>query len=202
MSRVEGDTARGSAVPAVFLDRDGTLNVEKEYLHRPVDFEFIPGAPEAIHRLNRAGYKVLVVTNQSGVARGFFGLEEVERLHRHIASRLAEHDARIDGFYVCPHHPTAGQGAWRRSCNCRKGAPGLLLQAAEEHGVDLASSFMIGDKQADIEAGERAGCTPLLVLTGSGKDTAATVSAERVRRFADLGDAVNWILENQGMAAR
>jgi D-glycero-D-manno-heptose 1,7-bisphosphate phosphatase len=201
MSRVEGDTARRSAVPAVFLDRDGTLNVEKEYLFRPADFEFISGAPEAIRRLNRAGYLVLVVTNQSGVARGYFGLEEVERLHRHIAALLVEHGARIDGFYVCPHHPTAGQGVWRRSCACRKGEPGLLLQAAVEHGIDLARSFMIGDKEADIEAGERAGCTPLLVLTGYGKDTAATVSPDRAGHFADLSAAVSWILENQGPAA-
>lgn len=195
MSRVEGDTARGSAVPAVFLDRDGTLNVEKEYLYRPADFEFIPGVPEAIRRLNRAGYKVLVVSNQSGVARGYFGLEEVERLHWHIAARLAEHDARIDGFYICPHHPTAGRGALRRHCACRKGEPGLLLQAAAEHGIDLARSFMIGDKEADIEAGERAGCTPLLVLTGYGAATADQVAADRARRFADLAGAVDWVLK-------
>jgi D-glycero-D-manno-heptose 1,7-bisphosphate phosphatase len=195
MSRVEGDASRHSAVPAVFLDRDGTLNVEKEYLYRPADFEFIPGAPEAIFRLNQAGCKVLVVTNQSGVARGYFGLEEVERLHRHIAARLAEHGARIDGFYVCPHHPTEGQGTLRRSCACRKGEPGLLLQAAAEHGIDLARSYMIGDKEADIEAGERAGCTPLLVLTGYGTATADKVAADRARRFADLAGAVEWILK-------
>jgi D-glycero-D-manno-heptose 1,7-bisphosphate phosphatase len=201
MSRVEGCTVRGSAAPAVFLDRDGTLNVEKEYLHRPADFEFIPGAPEAIRRLNRAGYKVLVVTNQSGVARGYFELEEVEQLHRYVAARLAEYGARIDGFYVCPHHPTAGRGALRQSCSCRKGEPGLLLQAAAEHGIDLARSFMIGDKDADIEAGERAGCTPLLVLTGYGKATAEAVPADRARHFPDLGAAVDWILEKQGLAA-
>jgi D-glycero-D-manno-heptose 1,7-bisphosphate phosphatase len=184
--------------PAVFLDRDGTLNVEKNYLYLPEDFEFIPGTPAAIRRLNRAGFKVFIVTNQSGVARGYFSLEDVERLHRYIADRLAEAGAQIDGFYVCPHHPTEGQGRFQRDCACRKGAPGLLLEAADEHHIDLGRSFMVGDKEADIEAGERAGCTPLLVLTGYGATTAAKVSTERARHFADLTRAVDWILKNRG----
>jgi D-glycero-D-manno-heptose 1,7-bisphosphate phosphatase len=184
--------------PAVFLDRDGTLNVEKNYLYLPEDFEFIPGTPAAIRRLNRAGFKVFVVTNQSGVARGYFSLEDVERLHRHIADRLAKAGAQIDGFYVCPHHPTEGQGSYVGECDCRKGAPGLLLKAAEEHRIDLGRSFMVGDKEADIEAGERAGCTPLLVLTGYGTATAEKVAPERARRFADLSAAVDWILELGG----
>jgi D-glycero-D-manno-heptose 1,7-bisphosphate phosphatase len=195
MSRVDGDGIRRSPVPAVFLDRDGTLNIEKNYLHRPADFEFISGAPEAIRRLNRAGFKVLVVTNQSGVARGYFDLDDVERLHRHIADRLAEADARVDGFYVCPHHPSEGQGPYVRDCACRKGAPGLLLEAAEEHHIDLNRSFMIGDKPADIEAGERAGCTPLLVLTGYGAATAEKIPPERARHFTDLAAAVEWVLK-------
>ena len=180
--------------PAVFLDRDGTINVEKNYLHRIEDFQFIPGAPEAIRQLNRAGYLVLVVTNQSGVARGFFSLAEVEALHRHMSGCLAEYGAKIDGYYVCPHHPTEGQGAWRQQCKCRKGEPGLLLQAAAEHNIDLSRSYMIGDKEADIEAGEKAGCTSLLVLTGYGRETRqALLSANRVKSFADLQAAVDYI---------
>ncbi len=183
---------------AVFLDRDGTLNVEKNYLHRPEDFEFIPGTPAAIRSLNEAGFKVIVVTNQSGVARGYFSLEAVEALHRHLADSLAEAGAHVDGFYVCPHHPTEGRGKYRCNCSCRKGAPGMLLKAAEEHRIDLGRSFMIGDKEADIEAGERAGCASLLVLTGYGKATAETISVERARRFADLAEAVEWLLKFNG----
>ncbi len=179
--------------PAVFLDRDGTINVEKNYLHRIEDFQFIDGAPEAIKELNRAGYLVLVVTNQSGVARGYFSLAEVDALHQHLAQSLADAGAHIDGFYVCPHHPTAGEGEWRRVCSCRKGEPGLLLQAASEHGIDLSRSYMIGDKEADIEAGEKAGCSSLLVLTGYGNKTAQVVSSKRVKKFADLKQAADYI---------
>lgn len=179
--------------PAVFLDRDGTINVEKNYLHRIEDFQFIEGAPEAIKELNRAGYLVLVVTNQSGVARGYFSLEEVDSLHRHLAQRLAAAGAHVDGFYVCPHHPTAGQGELRSVCSCRKGEPGMLLEAAREHGIDLARSYMIGDKEADVEAGERAGCISLLVLTGYGNETAQVVSSKRAKRFTDLKQAADYI---------
>ncbi len=179
--------------PAVFLDRDGTINVEKNYLHRIVDFQFIVGSLEAIKELNRSGYLVLVVTNQSGVARGYFSLQDVEALHQHLAQRLTAAGAHVDGFYVCPHHPTAGEGALRCVCTCRKGEPGLLLQAAREHGIDLSRSFMIGDKEADIEAGEKAGCSSLLVLTGYGKETAQTLASQRAKTFADLKEAADYI---------
>jgi D-glycero-D-manno-heptose 1,7-bisphosphate phosphatase len=180
--------------PAVFLDRDGTVNVEKDYLYRVEDFAFIPGAPEAIRRLNQAGFLVIVVTNQSGVARGFYSLDDVAALHRYIQGELAKAGARIDGFYRCPHHPTQGVGEFRRDCDCRKGRPGMLLQAAAEHRIDLSRSFMIGDKAADIEAGERAGCVPLLVLTGYGAEEAKKLPESRARRFSDLAEAADFIL--------
>ncbi|MEZ4598917.1 MAG: D-glycero-beta-D-manno-heptose 1,7-bisphosphate 7-phosphatase [Syntrophotaleaceae bacterium] len=196
MSKGEtGEPESGKKARAVFLDRDGTLNVEKHYLHRLEDFEFIPGAVEGVSRLKQKGFLVFVVTNQSGVARGYFGLDDVERLHRHVAARFEESGILIDGFYVCPHHPTEGDGDYGVECNCRKGQPGLLLKAAEEHSVDLSRSFMIGDKEADIEAGERAGCTSLLVLTGYGRATAAKISPGRARQFSDLAAAADWILE-------
>ncbi len=115
---------------AVFLDRDGTINVERDYLFRVEDFEFIEGAPEAIRSLREAGYLVVVVTNQSGVARGYFGLDDVERLHRHLQRGLARFGTAVDAFYVCPHHPRFGE-----ECDCRKGSPGMLLRAAEEHRI-------------------------------------------------------------------
>lgn len=178
---------------AVFLDRDGTINEEKNYLHRMEDFAFIPGVPSAIRRLNQAGFLVIVVTNQSGVARGYFDLADVECLHDHVSCRLASEQAHVDGFYICPHHPEAGKGLWRKQCDCRKGAPGLLLQAAEQLHVDLSRSFMVGDKDADMEAGRRAGCTPLLVLTGYGSETARSIDPT-IGRFDSLVEAVDFIL--------
>jgi D-glycero-D-manno-heptose 1,7-bisphosphate phosphatase len=183
--------------PAVFLDRDGTINVEKDYLWRPEDFEFIAGSVEAIRRLKEAGFLVIVVTNQSGVARGYFGIEEVETLHRHIQEQLEQAGTRIDGFYLCPHHPEQGVGAFRRECDCRKGNPGLLLQAAREHGIDLAASFMVGDKRADLEAGRRAGCRSFLVLTGYGREEAQKLPSGSFDAFPSLQEAVDFILEQR-----
>ncbi len=186
--------------PAVFLDRDGTINVEKDYLHRVEDFIFIPGAPEAIRRLNDAGYLVIVATNQSGVARGYFGLAEVEALHAHLVKELARWGARIDAFYACPHHPGEGVGGLKVDCDCRKGRPGMLLQAAEQHRIDLTRSYMIGDKTSDIAAGEAAGCRSILVLTGYGAEEARRLSRE-VPRCPDLAHAVDLILSSRPSVA-
>ncbi|MFZ2948794.1 MAG: D-glycero-beta-D-manno-heptose 1,7-bisphosphate 7-phosphatase [Desulfuromonadaceae bacterium] len=155
---------------AVFLDRDGTINIEKEYLYQAVDFEFIPGAAEAIRLLNQAGIMVVVVTNQSGVARGYYTEDDVENLHRHIDRELERRGAHVDVWLYCPHHP-AGRGSYALPCNCRKPLPGMLLDAAARHDIDLENSTMIGDKLADIEAGMGAGCRTVLVRTGYGAET-------------------------------
>lgn len=160
---------------AVFIDRDGTINVEKEYLYRVDDFEFIPGAPQALRLLNEAGFLVVVVTNQSGVARGYFTEEDVGILHRHIAAELAKTGARVDAWYYCPHHPS-GRGSYSLACRCRKPLPGMLLEAALRHNIDLAKSVMIGDKLADVEAGQAAGCRTILVRTGYGADEEIRIS--------------------------
>jgi D-glycero-D-manno-heptose 1,7-bisphosphate phosphatase len=152
---------------AVFLDRDGTINVEKDYLYRIEDFEFTPGAIEGIKLLNDAGYLVIVVTNQSGVARGYYGEADIERLHNAIDQLLKVAGARVDGWYYCPHH-TAGNHPYNQECRCRKPLPGMLLTAASEQAVDLSRSWIVGDKVADIQAGVAAGCKPVLVLTGYG----------------------------------
>ena len=154
---------------AVFIDRDGTINEEKEYLYRTDDFAFIPGAPQAIRRLNEAGFLVIVVTNQSGVARGYYTEEDVHLLHRHIASQLELFGARVDAWYYCPHHPT-GRGSYALPCRCRKPLPGMLLEAARRFDIDLDASVMIGDKLVDVEAGTAAGCRPILVRTGYGSE--------------------------------
>lgn len=153
---------------AIFLDRDGTINLEKNYLHRPEEFEFIPGAPEAVRLLKDAGYLVVVVTNQSGVARGYYAEADVERLHRHMDELLASHGTSIDRYYYCPHHPEQGENGYRIDCDCRKPLPGMLLTAAAELGIDLTASWMIGDKLVDVEAGMGAGCSVGMVLTGYG----------------------------------
>lgn len=180
--------------PAVFLDRDGTINVEKDYLFRVEDFAFIPGVPESIRVLKEAGYLVIVVTNQSGVARGYYSLDDVAKLHSHIQEQLAAMGTQVDAFYVCPHHPTEGFGVFRCDCDCRKGAPGMLLQAAAEHNIDMKRSYIVGDKLADVEAGERAGCMPILVLTGHGSSEAAKLAPGRVSVCADLFAASEAIL--------
>jgi D-glycero-D-manno-heptose 1,7-bisphosphate phosphatase len=154
---------------AVFLDRDGTINQEREYLHRIEDFRFIPGVPHAIRLFNRAGFLVVVVTNQSGVARGYYSKEDVDVLHGFISRELADRGGRVDSWLYCPHHPE-GRGAYAVSCSCRKPLPGMLLDAAERLGIDLASSFMVGDKVIDVEAGRAAGCSPILVRSGYGAE--------------------------------
>ncbi len=186
---------RKTAQRAVFLDRDGTINVEKDYLYKVEDFEFIAGAPEAIRALKNAGFLVIVVTNQSGVARGYYELDDVACLHEHIQAELAKHNIAIDAFYVCPHHPEKGLGEYLRSCNCRKGAPGMLLQAAAEYNVDLSHSYMVGDKIADIEAADNAGCKPIMVKTGYGQRDCDKL-AEGVPLCDDLAEVAKLILES------
>lgn len=159
---------------AVFLDRDGTINVEKEYLYRTEDFEFIPGAREAVKLLNQAGFLVIVVSNQSGVARGYYTEEDVDILHRHIAMEFEAVGARIDAWMYCPHHPN-GRGSYSLPCGCRKPLPGMLKEAACRFGIDLESSYMVGDKLVDIEAGKAARCKVFLVRTGYGATEEASL---------------------------
>ena len=153
---------------AVFLDRDGTLIEEVHYLSAPEQVRLIPGAADAVRRLNEAGVLVVVVTNQAGVARGYFPESRIADVHAHLSALLAEHGAHIDAYYYCSHHPTEGTGAYRVTCECRKPKPGLLLTAAREWDIDLARSWMIGDKLCDAEAGAAAGCHTMLVRTGHG----------------------------------
>jgi D-glycero-D-manno-heptose 1,7-bisphosphate phosphatase len=154
--------------PAVFLDRDGTINVEKNYLYRSEDLELLPGAAEGIALLCAAGFRVIVVSNQSGVGRGYYSEDDVRKLHQHLDQVLEHYGARIDAYYYCPHHPEQGIGSYRNACSCRKPLPGMLLQAAADLDIDLNNSFMVGDKLADVHAGKAAGCMPFLVRTGYG----------------------------------
>lgn len=146
-----------SARPAAFLDRDGILNHDTGYIHRVEDFIWVDGAIEAIRYLNERDYLIFVVTNQAGIARGLYGETDVLALHAWIGERLAIANARIDAFYFCPHHPTEGPPAYRMTCECRKPAPGMLLRAMREWPVKRTGSFMIGDRQTDLDAAAAAG---------------------------------------------
>ena len=138
--------------PTVFLDRDGVLNVDHGYPHKPEQLEWIAGAPEAVHLLNDAGYYVIVITNQSGVARGYYTEADVREFHAHMQRALREHGAHIDAFYYCPHHPEGKIKELAIRCHCRKPAPGMLEQAARDWPVDRAHSIFIGDKDDDMAA--------------------------------------------------
>jgi D-glycero-D-manno-heptose 1,7-bisphosphate phosphatase len=145
--------AKASALrPAAFLDRDGVLNVDHGYVHAVERLEWIAGAPQAVKLLNDAGYRVIVVTNQSGVARGYYDEAAVETFHAHMQDELAAQGARIDVIYYCPHHPDGAVPALAIKCDCRKPGTGMLEQAAREWPIDRGASFLIGDKDIDMEA--------------------------------------------------
>jgi D-glycero-D-manno-heptose 1,7-bisphosphate phosphatase len=142
--------------PAIFLDRDGVVIEDVHYLASPEQVELVPGSADAIAALNRAGWPVVVVTNQSGVARGLFAAEMVDAVHAHLSALLAGYGARVEAYYFCPHYPTADVESYRVDCTCRKPKPGMLLRAAADLGLDLDRSWMIGDRASDLEAGAAA----------------------------------------------
>lgn len=149
--------------PIVFFDRDGTLNEDAGYTHRIEDWRWIPGAIDAIVRLNRMGYRTIVVSNQAGVARGLYSLDDVYRLHRFVDQELRRHGGCIDAFYVCPHHPEHGD---RLVCDCRKPAPGMLHAALSATGAPAGSCWMIGDADSDMLSAVAAGVRALQIVSG------------------------------------
>ena len=157
----------GAPRPAAFLDRDGVLNVDHGYAHKPEQFEWIAGAPEAVRMLNDAGYYVFVVTNQSGIARGFFSADDLERMHLRLRELLAVWGVRLTGIEYCPHHVEGVIPQFAVPCGCRKPQPGMLLRAAAAHGIDVRRSWMIGDILDDVQAGNLAGCRSALVDLGT-----------------------------------
>ena len=153
--------------PAVFFDRDGVLNVDKEYIYRQEDFTWVDGAIDAIKLLNDMDYYVFVITNQSGVARGYYTEDDVIKLHSWMNEELKKSGAMIHGFYYCPHLPEAAIEKYRIQCECRKPAPGMILQAMNEWPVDKEKSFLIGDSGRDVEAAENAGIKGYLFEGGN-----------------------------------
>jgi D-glycero-D-manno-heptose 1,7-bisphosphate phosphatase len=151
---------------AVFLDKDGTLVEDVPYSVEPGLIRLAPGAGWALAALKQSGFKLILVSNQSGLARGYFEVKELEAVWARLQELLEPFSATLDGFYYCPHHPEGSVARWTRACSCRKPEPGLLLQAAAAHGIDLTSSWMVGDILDDVEAGCRAGCRTVFVDRG------------------------------------
>jgi D-glycero-D-manno-heptose 1,7-bisphosphate phosphatase len=170
---------------AVFLDRDGTVNEEVGYLRDLANLRLIPGAGAAIKRINDAGLLVVLVTNQSGIARGYFSESMLQDIHDRLKQMLQHEGARIDAIYYCPHHPTAGNSHYTRECDCRKPGTGLIDQASRDLDIDVEQSYVVGDKWSDVELGQRAGAHPILVRTGYGSDFIAHTIIE----------AADWIIE-------
>jgi len=153
--------------PAVFLDRDGVINREYGYVHKVDEFHFIDGVFDACREMSRAGYRLIVITNQAGIARGYYSEDDFRQLTKWMLNEFSRNGIEIDDVYYCPHHPVYGVGDYRRDCDCRKPAPGMIVRAAREHLLDLRHSILVGDKVTDVEAGREAGldCC-VLVRTG------------------------------------
>ncbi len=179
---------------AVFLDRDGVLMRDANYVGHVDQVELIDGAPQALRRLQDAGFRLFVVTNQSGVGRGYFTREAVEEIHALLDRHFAEAGARIDRYYVCPHHP-------EDNCDCRKPKPKFLLDAAREYGLDLRRCFMVGDRPSDVQCGQNAGARTILVLTGVGQETLAGGEVRPDKVADNISVAAEWILQQRDDAA-
>ena len=183
---------------AVFLDRDGTVTEEVGYLTDLKALTLIPGAASAIRQLNEAGFKVILVTNQSGVARGLFPETLVHEAHARLARMLAQEGARLDGVYYCPHHPHAGTTHYTMVCDCRKPETGLIDRAVKELAIDVNQSVMVGDKWIDVELGQRAGMKSVLVNTGFAVDDPGNKRPDHVKdpnfTARNLTETVEWIL--------
>lgn len=173
---------------AIILDRDGTINVEKDYLHKIEDFEFEEGVVEGLKILSNLGYIFVVVTNQSGIARGYYTEEDLIKLNNHISDILEKDGIRIEKFYYCPHHPEKGVGKYKVECECRKPNPGMLEEAIREFNIDREKSFMVGDNISDVEAGINARVTPILVETGHGIKHIEKIKKLKVKSYKNLLD--------------
>jgi D-glycero-D-manno-heptose 1,7-bisphosphate phosphatase len=180
---------------AAFIDRDGVINKERDYVHRISDFVLLPGALEGLALLRDAGYLLIVVTNQAGIARGYYDQSDLDRLHVHLRALLAKQGISLDRIYFCPHHPQGSIETLAIECRCRKPMPGMLLEAAKDFDLDLAASVLIGDKLSDVQAGRRAGVgRTVIVESGHHVEQAARLEADLVA--ADLFAAARVLTSN------
>jgi len=189
---------------AVFLDRDGTISEEVGYLSDPDQLRLIPHSAEAIRLINENSLKTIIITNQAGVARGYFPEEMVSQVHQKMEKLLSARGAHLDDIYYCPHHPEGIVESYRKGCDCRKPASGLLKQASKEHGIDLTSSYMVGDKVTDMHLAHGVGARAILVLTGYGRDELEKIKKNSLKNpeyvACNLLDAAKWIIKDLGIA--
>ena len=187
-----------SGRPGVFLDRDGTLSEERGFIDRLELIEIFPWTSDAVRLLNRAGFAVVVVTNQSAIGRGIIDRPFLQSVHDAFDRHFAKAGARIDRYYFCPHHPDAPLPEYRMVCRCRKPGPGMIEQAAEDLGLDLSRSFMVGDRPIDVASGHAAGVRSVLVRSGhsSGGSDAPPGLREPDAILNNLMEAVGWILRS------
>lgn len=183
---------------AIFIDRDGTLNEEVSYIRNLSEFRLFDFSAEAVKLINEAGWLAIVVTNQSGLARGLFSEDFLQLVHRQMNAELEESGARIDAIYYCPHHPTIGEPPYRQECDCRKPKPGLLHRAAEDFGLDLSACVVIGDRFRDIQMAQVVGARGVLVLTGYGREELESDSSKWPKQpdyiAENLLEAVRWTI--------
>jgi D-glycero-D-manno-heptose 1,7-bisphosphate phosphatase len=185
---------------AVFLDRDGVVIEEVGYLSDVSQLRFTPHSAQAVRLLNETKMKVIMITNQSGVARGYFSEGAISEIHQEMGKQLSAEKAFIDGIYYCPHHPEGTVERYAIQCDCRKPGLGLLTKAAEKHGIDLKHSYLVGDKLSDVECALQAGMTSILVLTGYGKNAMKKItegsSVKPIYIAKNLYEAAQWIIED------
>lgn len=184
---------------AVFLDRDGTINVESGYIRNLDDFNLMPGAAYAIKQLNELGIYAIVVTNQSGPARGYYDEAWVHSLHKRMNELLEAEGAHVDAIYYCPHLPEGVVPEYTKVCDCRKPGPGMINKALDEYPIDLSSSYMVGDKATDVELAQNVGCRSVLLRSGYGEMVLNGAYQWKVKPdhiAEDLYDAVNWIIDD------
>jgi len=186
--------------PAVFLDRDGTINVDVGYLCHPDQFTFLPRALEALQLLRNNDLPLIIITNQAGVARGLIPPERLPVIQKAFLRMLRTNGIPIAGYYSCPHHPEGVLPEYRCECGCRKPAPGLLLQAARELDIDVPRSYVVGDKASDVQLAHNAGSTGILILTGEGRTYQQAYPPEYTPPHAicpNLYEAAEWIIARE-----
>jgi D-glycero-D-manno-heptose 1,7-bisphosphate phosphatase len=184
--------------PAVFVDRDGTINEQMGYINHPSRFVILPGVPEAIGLLNRSDYLVIVVSNQSGVARGYFPIDLVHEVHDLLNTTLSEKDCAVDGIFFCPHHTLGIIPEYRRECDCRKPKTGLVEQARKAFDIDMSNSYVVGDRYLDIELAFRLNLKGILVETGYGRGEIKHILPGKQQPTyiaKDLLHAAKWIVK-------
>lgn len=185
---------------AIFLDRDGTINVEKHYLYKIEDFEFLPGVVDALRELQRAGYLLIIITNQSGIGRGYYTEEDFQKLNDWMVSTLKEQGVTIADVYYCPHLPDAQVPAYRKECCCRKPKLGMYEQAIIDYDIDLSRSYAIGDKIRDCAICQSTPCKGFLIENNEKPDIVENVESGKVKRVKyakNLGEAANFIINKK-----